>query len=74
MNLQEKSDQERALQPGRFCGRLFHRRRGLQFLGLCGSTRAVEHHMRTMRQLINVNPTSEHGVYLRLFITNGAGL
>jgi len=24
-------------------------------------------------QLVNVNPTSEHGLYLRLFITNGGG-
>jgi hypothetical protein len=27
-----------------------------------------------MRQLINVNPTSMHGVYLRLVVSNGAGL
>jgi hypothetical protein len=27
----------------------------------------------TMRQLVNVNPTSEHAIYLRLFITNGGG-
>jgi hypothetical protein len=26
-----------------------------------------------MRQLVNVNPTSEHALYLRLFITNGGG-
>jgi hypothetical protein len=26
-----------------------------------------------MRQLVNVNPTSEHGLFLRLFVTNGAG-
>ena len=26
-----------------------------------------------MRQLVNVNPTSEHAIYLRLFITNGGG-
>jgi len=26
-----------------------------------------------MRQPVNVNPTSEHAVYLRLFITNGGG-
>jgi hypothetical protein len=29
--------------------------------------------MTTTRQIVNVNPTSEHGVYLRLFITNGGG-
>jgi hypothetical protein len=28
----------------------------------------------TMRQLVNVNPTCEHGLYLRLFITCGGGL
>jgi hypothetical protein len=28
----------------------------------------------TMRQLVNVNPTSMHGVYLRLVVSNGAGL
>jgi len=27
-----------------------------------------------MRQTVNVNPASEHGVYLRLFITNSGGL
>jgi hypothetical protein len=27
-----------------------------------------------MRQLINVNPTSMHAVYLRLVVSNGAGL
>jgi len=27
-----------------------------------------------MRQLINVNLTTEHGIYLRLFVSNGAGL
>jgi hypothetical protein len=26
-----------------------------------------------MAQLINVNPTSEHGLYLRLFVTTGGG-
>jgi hypothetical protein len=26
-----------------------------------------------MGQTVNVNPTSEHAVYLRLFITNGGG-
>ncbi len=26
-----------------------------------------------MRQLVNVNPTSEHALYLKLFVTNGAG-
>jgi hypothetical protein len=29
---------------------------------------------RTTRQLVNVNPTSMHGVYLRLVVSNGAGL
>ena len=28
---------------------------------------------RAMRQRVNVNPTSEHALYLRLFITNGGG-
>jgi hypothetical protein len=28
----------------------------------------------TMRQLINVNPTSMHAIYLRLVVSNGAGL
>jgi hypothetical protein len=28
---------------------------------------------RTMSQQVNVNPTSEHAIYLRLFITNGGG-
>jgi hypothetical protein len=28
----------------------------------------------TMRQLININPTSMHGIYLRLVVSNGAGL
>jgi hypothetical protein len=27
----------------------------------------------TMRQTVNVNPTCEHGLYLRLFITSGGG-
>jgi hypothetical protein len=27
----------------------------------------------TMRQVVNVNPTSEHGVYLRLVVTIGGG-
>jgi len=27
----------------------------------------------TMKQTVNVNPTCEHGVYLRLFVTNGGG-
>jgi len=27
-----------------------------------------------MRQTMNVNPASEHGVFLRLFITNSGGL
>lgn len=26
-----------------------------------------------MRLLVNVNPVSEHALYLRLFITNGGG-
>jgi len=26
-----------------------------------------------LRQLVNVNPTSEHELYLKLFITNGGG-
>jgi len=26
-----------------------------------------------MRQTVNVNPTCEHGLYLRLFITSGGG-
>jgi hypothetical protein len=26
-----------------------------------------------MRQLVNVNPTSEHALFLKLFVTNGAG-
>jgi len=26
-----------------------------------------------MPQLVNVNPTSEHELYLKLFITNGGG-
>lgn len=26
-----------------------------------------------IRQLVNVNPTSEHALYLKLFVTNGAG-
>jgi hypothetical protein len=26
-----------------------------------------------MGQTVNINPTSEHGVYLQLFITNGGG-
>jgi hypothetical protein len=29
--------------------------------------------MLAMRQTVNVNPTSEHGLYLRLFVTNGGG-
>jgi hypothetical protein len=29
--------------------------------------------MTAMRQMVNVNPTSEHGLYLRLFVTNGGG-
>jgi hypothetical protein len=29
--------------------------------------------LRAMKQLINVNPTSEHGLYLRLFVSNGGG-
>lgn len=27
----------------------------------------------TMKQTVNVNPTSEHGLYLVLFITNSGG-
>jgi len=27
-----------------------------------------------MRQIVNVNPTTEHGIYLRLFVSNGPGL
>lgn len=27
-----------------------------------------------MPQLINVNPTSEHEIYLTLFLTNGVGV
>jgi hypothetical protein len=26
-----------------------------------------------MRQTVNVNPTCEHGLYLRLFVTNAGG-
>jgi len=26
-----------------------------------------------MKQTVNVNPTSEHGIYLQLFVTNGGG-
>ncbi len=29
--------------------------------------------MTTMPQLVNVNPTSEHWVYLQLFVTIGGG-
>jgi hypothetical protein len=29
--------------------------------------------VRAMRQLVNVNPTSEHALYLTLFVTNGGG-
>jgi hypothetical protein len=29
--------------------------------------------VRVMRQVINVNPTSEHALYLRLFVTNAGG-
>lgn len=29
--------------------------------------------MMTSRQLVDVNPSSEHGVYLRLFVTVGGG-
>lgn len=29
--------------------------------------------VQLMRQLVNVNPTSEHALYLRLFVTNGGG-
>jgi hypothetical protein len=28
---------------------------------------------KAMHQIINVNPTSEHGLYLRLFVTHGGG-
>jgi spore maturation protein SpmA len=28
---------------------------------------------QAMRQLANVNPTSEHALYLTLFVTNGGG-
>jgi len=28
---------------------------------------------RTMQQVIDVNPSSEHGLYLHLFITNAGG-
>jgi hypothetical protein len=28
----------------------------------------------TMRQLVNVNPTSMHAIYLRLVVSSGAGL
>jgi len=28
---------------------------------------------RTVCQVVNVNPTSEHELYLKLFITNGGG-
>jgi hypothetical protein len=28
---------------------------------------------RAMPQLVNVNPTSEHAIFLRLFVTNGGG-
>jgi hypothetical protein len=28
---------------------------------------------RVMPQTVNVNPTSEHGLYLRLFVTNAGG-
>jgi hypothetical protein len=30
--------------------------------------------MATSRQIVSVNPTCEHGVYLRLFVTSGGGL
>ena len=26
-----------------------------------------------VQQVVNVNPTSEHGLYLRLFVTTGGG-
>jgi hypothetical protein len=29
--------------------------------------------VRAMCQVINVNPTSEHALYLTLFVTNGGG-
>ncbi|HEY7327738.1 MAG TPA: hypothetical protein VH592_08865 [Gemmataceae bacterium] len=29
---------------------------------------------QTMPQMVNVNPTSEHSTYLRLFVTNSGGL
>jgi hypothetical protein len=27
----------------------------------------------TMQQVVSVNPTSEHSLYLRLFVTTGGG-
>ncbi len=27
-----------------------------------------------MSQIVNVNPTSEHEIYLTLFVTNGGGV
>jgi hypothetical protein len=29
--------------------------------------------MTAMCPMVNINPTSEHGLYLRLFVTNGGG-
>jgi hypothetical protein len=39
---------------------------GAAWLAVCFASEAV-------RQLVNVNPTSEHELYLKLFITNGGG-
>jgi hypothetical protein len=38
------------------------------------ASHAADESRRSMRQLININPTSVHGVYLRLIVSNGAGL
>jgi hypothetical protein len=39
----------------------------------CGVGRKLPDQRRDMPQTVDVNPSSEHGLYLRLFVTNAGG-
>jgi hypothetical protein len=44
------------------------------FRGIVGLRRPARKEGRSVTQLVNVNPTSIHAIYLRLIVSNGAGV
>jgi hypothetical protein len=53
---------------------LYHPFEGSTIHRIVDLARMLQTRRKIMRQVVNVNPISEHGLDLRLFITNGGGL